>query len=129
MRVLLYLATKPKELATVSKIAQTYEISRHHLVKVVQNLVRFGYVESVKGRGGGMRLALGADKIVLGQVVRKMEPDMHLIDCVGCQIATACRLPGPLHKAISAFVRVLDEYSLQDLIQSSDGIEDLLHPN
>jgi Rrf2 family nitric oxide-sensitive transcriptional repressor len=113
----------------VSEVAETYKISRNHLVKVVQNLVKFGYVESTKGRGGGMKLAQDSSKIVLGQVVRKMEPDMHLIDCIGCEVARVCKLPGPLHKAISAFIHVLDEYSLSDIVNSSEGITDLLHSN
>lgn len=127
MRVLFFLATKPDDYGTVSEVADAYKISRNHLVKVVQDLVKFGYVESIRGRGGGMKLAQNPDKIVLGQVVRKMEPDMHLIDCVGCEVANVCKLPGPLHKAVSAFIHVLDEYSLSDIIQSSNGITDILH--
>jgi len=126
MRVLFFLATKPSGFATVHEVANAYKISRNHLVKVVQNLVKFGYVESTKGRGGGMRLARPAAQIVLGQLIRKMEPEMHLIDCVGCQIASACKLPGPLHRAITAFVHVLDEYNLQDIVASSNGIGNLL---
>lgn len=129
MRVLFFLATKPDGYGTVSEVADAYKISRNHLVKVVQDLVKFGYVESTRGRGGGMKLAQNPAKIVLGQVVRKMEPDMHLIDCVGCEVASVCKLPGPLHKAISAFIHVLDEYSLSDIIQSSKGITDILHPD
>lgn len=126
MRVLFYLASHSNQLVTVGEIAKKYQISQHHLVKVVQDLVKYGYVESTKGRGGGMRLAMDAAKINLGVVVRKFEPDMNLIDCVGCHIAPACSLPGPLHKAVAAFLGVLNEYSLADIINSSPQMAELL---
>jgi Rrf2 family transcriptional regulator, nitric oxide-sensitive transcriptional repressor len=126
MRVLFYLATKNDKLVTVGEIAKIYEISQHHLVKVVQDLVKYGYVESVKGRGGGMRLAIAPSEINLGAIVRRFEPEMKLIDCVGCHIAGACSLPGPLHKAVIAFINVLSEYSLQDIVSSSPQMASLL---
>ncbi len=122
MRSLFYMACKPDQLVTVGQIAKTYNISQNHLVKVVQDLVKHGYVTSVKGRGGGMRLAKSPDELNLGQIVRNFEPDMKLIDCVGCQIHGDCTLPGPLHKAIGAFVRVLDEYTLADIVRGSPGM-------
>lgn len=122
MRVLFFMACKPNELVTVGQIAKTYDISQNHLVKVVQDLVRHGYVVSTKGRGGGMRLAIPPNQLNLGQIVRKFEPDMQLIDCIGCHIHSACTLPGPLHKAVSAFIRVLDEYTLDDIVRTSPNM-------
>lgn len=119
MRVLFFMACKPQDLVTVGQIAKTYKISQNHLVKVVQDLVRHGYVTSVKGRGGGMRLAKAPSELNLGQIVRKFEPDMQLIDCVGCHIHGECSLPGPLHKAVAAFIKVLDEYTLEDIVRTS----------
>lgn len=127
MRILFYLASKPDQLATVAQIAKTYDISKHHLVKIVQDLVKFGYVQSTKGRGGGMKLAMRAEDIKLGQIIRKTEADLQLVDCIGCHIASACALPGPLHKAVAAFIHILDGYSLHDIVTASPDIAGLLN--
>jgi Rrf2 family nitric oxide-sensitive transcriptional repressor len=121
IRVLLFLASR-KELTTVGEIADFYQISQNHLVKIVQDLVKYKYIESFKGRNGGMRLLKTPDKINLGEFVKRFEPDMRLIDCIGCKIAGSCSLPAPLHKALAAFVQVLDQYNLQDIIDSSENL-------
>ncbi|WP_240006637.1 RrF2 family transcriptional regulator [Pseudaquidulcibacter saccharophilus] len=121
IRVLLFLAPRT-ELTTVGEIADFYKISQNHLVKIVQDLVKYEYIESFKGRGGGMRLSKAPDKINLGEFVKRFEPDMRLIDCIGCKIAGSCSLPLPLHKALAAFVKELNQYSLQDIIDSSENL-------
>lgn len=124
MRVLLYLASQPDDrLSSIGEIARGYGISQNHLMKVVNDLVRAGYIESVRGRFGGIRLARHADTINVGQVVRHTEDDFDLVDCDGCVIAPACGLTGVLHEATSAFLAVLDRYSLADV---QAGQKDLL---
>lgn len=121
LRVLLFLAPR-SELTTVGEIANFYKISQNHLVKIVQDLVKYEYIESFKGRGGGMRLLKSPDKINLGEFVKRFEPDMRLIDCIGCKIAGSCALPLPLNRAVAAFLQVLDQYSLQDIVDSSENL-------
>ena len=124
MRVLLYLASQPDDrLSSIGEIARGYRISQNHLMKVVNDLVRAGYIESVRGRFGGIRLARHADTINVGQVVRHTEDDFDLVDCDGCVIAPACGLTGVLHEATLAFLAVLDSYSLADV---QAGRNDLL---
>lgn len=124
MRVLLYLASQPDDrLSSIGEIARGYAISQNHLMKVVNDLVRAGYIESVRGRFGGIRLARHADTINVGQVVRHTEDDFDLVDCDGCVIAPACGLTGVLHEATLAFLAVLDSYSLADV---QAGRNDLL---
>jgi Rrf2 family nitric oxide-sensitive transcriptional repressor len=85
-------------------------------VKVVQGLARLGYVASVRGRTGGIRLARPAEEIGIGQVIRATEDDFNLADCNGCVIAPACGLTSVLGEAVLAFMAVLDRYTLSDLL-------------
>ncbi|MCB2050269.1 MAG: Rrf2 family transcriptional regulator [Novosphingobium sp.] len=125
-RVLFHAAVNNDRAVPVSEIARTFDISQNHLVKVVHDLVKSGYLVSTRGRSGGVSLARPADQIRLGEVVRHTEPDMHLIDCVGCLILPACRLPRPMEEAINAFVATLDRYTLADIVRQSDGLERFL---
>ena len=116
MRVLLYLASQPDDrLSSIGGIARGYGISQNHLMKVVNDLARAGYIESVRGRFGGIRLSRHASTINIGEVVRHTEDDFVMVDCDGCVIAPACGLTGVLHAATSAFMEVLDSYSLADV--------------
>lgn len=126
MRVLFYLGVNSGRAVPVAEIARKYGISQHHLVKVVHNLVKGGFLESVRGRSGGVRLARPADKITLGEVVRHAEPDLRLIDCLGCTIADACTMPRALAEATRAFVDVLDRHTLARLVESSEGLDLIL---
>lgn len=116
MRVLIYLGSQPDDrLSSIGEIARGYAISQNHLMKVVNDLVRAGYVESVRGRLGGIRLARDPATINVGEVIRHTEDDFALVDCDGCAIAPVCGFTGALGRAMSAFLAVLDEYSLADL--------------
>lgn len=117
IRVLTYLGKVPDRLITVKEIATVFGVSQNHLVKIVQDLVKYGYVASAKGRGGGMKLAKSPDDINIGQIVRQFEPDLRLIDCNNCLIAPSCRFPDPLSQAMVAFFNVLDTYSLKDFLE------------
>lgn len=122
LRTLTYLALHPRG-STVREIAGAYGISRNHLVKVVRQLVREGYLEAARGRSGGIRLALSPEAIVVGDVVRKMEEDMRIVECFdasgSCVIQPACVLKGALREAAEAFLVVLDGYTLADLCKST----------
>jgi Rrf2 family nitric oxide-sensitive transcriptional repressor len=116
MRVLLHLAARDDGLSSIAEIAGLYKISQNHLMKVVQDLGKAGFVRTVRGRGGGIALARPADQIVVGQVVRQTEEGFQLVDCSSCVIAPACTLPRVLNEATAAFIAVLDKYSLEDLL-------------
>ncbi len=116
LRVLMHLAARPERLSSISEIARTYGISQNHLMKVVHDLRKEGFVAAVRGRSGGIRLARPADEIIVGQVVRHTEEGFNLVDCPSCVIAPACGLTGVLAEALSAFMAVLDRHTLADLV-------------
>lgn len=116
MRVLLYLGARPERLCSIAEIARAYGISQNHLMKVVNELVRSGYVESVRGRFGGIRLGTAPQDVKLGALVRQTEEGFDLVDCGSCIIAPACGLTSVLKEALCAFLAVLDRYTLADLL-------------
>lgn len=127
LRTLLYLGAQdlgtgaPRQ-ASIGEIARAYGISENHLTKVVHQLGRLGLVRTIRGRGGGLRLALPPGEIVIGAVVRQTEEDLALVECFGsgaCAITPACRLRHVLGEALGAFLAVLDRYTLADLL--ADG--------
>ncbi|WP_107810967.1 RrF2 family transcriptional regulator [Neisseria subflava] len=119
LRVLVYTAINDDTLVNIGTIAETYNISKSHLMKVVTSLVKGGFLVSVRGKGGGLRLADVPEKINIGAVVRHLEP-MQVVECMGdnneCLITPSCRLTGIITGAIKAFFNHLDQYSLQDLL-------------
>ncbi len=122
LRMLMYLAVRSGGRATIAEVADAYGISKAHLTKVAHQLGLAGYVETVRGKGGGLRLARHAGEIGLGDVVRRTEPDMALVPCFGpvrapCPIVPACGLRDALHEARQAFLAALDRYSLADLVR------------
>lgn len=128
VRVLMYLGLQPDRLVTINELADVYDISRNHLVKVVHNLSREGYIKTVRGKGGGMRLGHQPADINVGDVVRRTEKDVEIINCKGmsCRILPACRLKEALDRARDAFVEVLDTYTLSDLILDRSALMGLL---
>lgn len=126
MRVLLYLGARPGRLCSIAEIARSYSISQNHLMKVVNDLVNAGYLHSVRGRNGGITLSRPPQDINVGQVVRHTEDGFDLVDCGSCVIAPACGLTAALYKALAAFLAVLDDYSLADLLDKRDMMESLL---
>lgn len=116
MRVLLYLGTRPGQLCSIAEISRAYGISQNHLMKVVNDLVRQGYVASVRGRAGGVRLGREPSEINVGAVIRHTEEGFELVECSGCFIAPACGLTAALAEALAAFMAVLEGYTLEDLL-------------
>ncbi len=122
LRLLMYLAARDDGLATVAEVAESYGISRNHLMKVAHDLGAAGFIKTVRGRRGGIKLGKAIDTISLGDVVRCTEPDMALVTCfepvaAPCAIRRCCALRGALELARDAFLAVLDGYSLDDLIR------------
>jgi Rrf2 family nitric oxide-sensitive transcriptional repressor len=131
LRLLMYAAIKPEGLVTIQEAADAYGISKNHLMKVAFELGRKGYLETVRGRGGGLRLARAPAEINLGEVVRAMEEDLTIVECFNleantCKIVGPCRLRGLLSRALKAFFAVLDEYTLADLAAPNPVLERLL---
>ena len=127
VRVLMHLAARPDRLASIGEMAGTYRISHNHLMKVVHDLRKQGYLDAVRGRSGGVRLARPAEQIGIGEIVRHTEGGFELVDCASCVIARACSLTGALHEALAAFMAVLDSYTLADLVaERQAGLRELL---
>lgn len=126
LRVLLYLATHQDRYVTTAEISEVYNISRNHLVRVVQKLGKVGFVNLQQGRSGGIVLAVDPKQITLGQVFRLTEPDFYLVECFDhkrntCPITPVCALQSVLYEAKNAFLAVLDKYTLQDTIKGENG--------
>jgi Rrf2 family nitric oxide-sensitive transcriptional repressor len=120
LRMLIYLASVPGERATIAQIASAYQISEHHMVKVVHLLGKAGVLKNTRGKGGGVALARPAAEISIGTVVRYTEGPTLPAECFdragnACCIAGVCRLQTALQAAVDAFYRELDRYSLEDL--------------
>ncbi len=131
LRLLMYLAVKEDGLTTISEVAVRYDISKNHLTKIAHQLGAAGYVETVRGRGGGLRLAKDPTSIGLGEIVRRTEPDMALVPCfkpvdAPCAIRPCCVLKRALEKARIAFLEALDGYSLDDLVKPRGSLRTLL---
>lgn len=131
LRTLMYLGVRGKDhLATIQEIADAYQISKNHLMKVTYDLGQLGYIETIRGRGGGIRLAFEPEQINIGEVVRKTEDDFHLVECFNpennlCKISPECRLKFALQEALNAYLAVLDTYTLADVLVSTDVLKEL----
>jgi Rrf2 family transcriptional regulator, nitric oxide-sensitive transcriptional repressor len=131
LRVLMYLALDRTRLATIPEIATAYGISENHLTKVVHQLARAGIVESVRGKGGGIRLARAPEKIRLGEIVRASEGNAPIVECLSgdpqaCRITSSCRLKGILVSAFEALYDSLDEHTLADLVEKPRVLKQVL---
>lgn len=121
LRALIYVAIHTDDSpARIADIARRMGMSEDHLAKVIARLAQLGYVETIRGRVGGVRLARPADQIVVGDVVRSTEDNMALVECFDpetnrCPIAPACALAPALDQALGAFLAVLDRFTLADL--------------
>jgi Rrf2 family transcriptional regulator, nitric oxide-sensitive transcriptional repressor len=130
LRVLMYLAVRRK-IVNISEIAERYGISRNHLVKVVHNLVRGGYITSYRGKGGGIELARDPAKINIGEVVRYTEGPPKPVECFDiqknrCIISTACGLAEVIAEACDNFFATLDRYTLADLVKRRTRLAEIL---
>jgi Rrf2 family nitric oxide-sensitive transcriptional repressor len=126
LRVLIYLGAHPDRLSTISEVAASYQVSTNHLMKVVNHLATAGYVGTVRGKGGGMRLARPPHLINVGEVVRDCEDNMDIVECFNqarrtCPLLPSCTLKSVLSEAKKNFLATLDGYSLQDMLSDQTG--------
>ena len=132
LRILIILAVRDPERLSTSAIAKIYDLSDNHLSKVASELVRLGFVTSVRGRAGGLTLIMPAKDISVGAVVRAIKADAPVVECFGtnksCRILPACGLRTPMQEAQEAFFAALDPYSLQDVSQAKSSLAELLAP-
>ncbi|WP_395336900.1 Rrf2 family transcriptional regulator [Novosphingobium sp. BL-8H] len=116
LRVLIHLALHDDRICSIAEIARTYDVSQNHLMKVVNALAHEGFIETLRGRRGGMRLARAAADITVGEVVRRTEEGFQLADCSGCALSPACGLTGVLQQGVQAMLAVFDTYTIADLV-------------
>jgi Rrf2 family nitric oxide-sensitive transcriptional repressor len=131
LRVLIYVGVKRGGLATIPEIVDHFDIARSHLMKVVHHLGQKGYVETLRGKNGGIRLARRAALISVGAVIRDMEPELGVLGCLQgkagyCRIEDRCVLRNALRDATNAFLAVLDGYTLEDLLRPRRALARLL---
>lgn len=124
-RTLMYLAKKiGDEKSSIEEIAEAYGISSNHLVKIVHRLGQLGYIETSRGRGGGIRLAKAPKDINIGDVIRATEPSLAVVQCfepgnTSCRIALTCGLKPWLGKAMAAFLQVMDDVTLEEIVSGA----------
>lgn len=125
LRVLIYLKQNEDRIAKISEISDYFQVSRNHIVKVVNNLARLGLIETIRGKGGGLRLFKMAESQKLGQLLKMLEPDSSLIQCVSregllCKVAPICNLVPVLDHALERFYAELDQYTLVDMVKTGE---------
>lgn len=129
LRMLVYVKLREHQNCTVGDVAKAYGLSRNHLLKVALTLHRLGFIETTRGRAGGIRLAKAPDSINIGALVRSTEEDFALVECMkggNCAISPICRLKGIFGEALSAYLAVLDKYTLADIIRNRRALGSLL---
>lgn len=131
LRLLMYLNANTDRLCTIQEIADAHKISKNHLMKLAFKLGKAEYIQTVRGRSGGLRLNRPATEINLGAVVRFTEESLDIVECFdpetnSCQISGACKLTGILKQALNAFINVLDGYTLADLAQDKNMFQKLM---
>jgi Rrf2 family transcriptional regulator, nitric oxide-sensitive transcriptional repressor len=131
LRVLMYLAMKKdEELTTIQEIAEAYNISKNHLMKIIHHLGKLEYIKTIRGRNGGFKLAKHPKEINIGEVVSNTEDDFNIVECFKegggyCAISPSCKLKRALHEALQAFINVLYGYTLDDLVTNKNDLLDL----
>jgi Rrf2 family transcriptional regulator, nitric oxide-sensitive transcriptional repressor len=121
LRTLIYLGANRDRLVTIAEISEFHNISRNHLVKVVHNLGKNGFIQTVRGKSGGIRLALRPEEIIIANVVKFTEPHMNIQECFSretntCPLLDSCKLIGVLYQARQGFMKVLESNTLADIL-------------
>lgn len=127
LRTLQFVAVRAPEIVTVDEVARAHRISKAHLVKVAGELARRGYIETIRGRRGGMRLARPADQVTVGEIVRWTEAPLELVECFNaetntCSLLGICHLSRGLQRALRAFLSVLDDLTIADIALNRDAL-------
>ncbi|MFT5369464.1 MAG: Rrf2 family nitric oxide-sensitive transcriptional repressor [Candidatus Latescibacterota bacterium] len=123
LRSLMYLGARPGSVTVADEIAKAFGVSSNHIVKSLQGLTRAGHVQSVSGRGGGYVLDRPPSSIRVGDVVKQLEPNLHMAECFSqekntCPLTPGCGLESALSHACQTFIETLNQYTLEDLIAS-----------
>lgn len=131
LRVLMFAGVRGDRLSTIDEIVTHFDISEGHVMKVVHRLGRLGYLETIRGKNGGMQLARKPSLISVGAVARDMEEELGVVGCLQgekdfCRIERCCVLRGALHEATNAFLAVLDRFTIADLIKPGRPLARLL---
>ncbi|KTD69882.1 DNA-binding transcriptional regulator [Legionella santicrucis] len=131
LRALIYITLR-KESCTIKDITDAYTISNNHMVKIIHNLAKLGLIKTSRGKGGGLLIAVQPETINLGQLIAQLEPHFDLVPCfnkekANCCIAPVCRLKGILHEAQAAFMKVLEHYTLADVLHNPNELSVLLN--
>ncbi len=126
LRVLIYLAVK-EERSSIAEVSRNFNVSENHLMKVVHRLATLGYVQSTRGKRGGIQLGMDPQKINLGEIILELEPDFHIAECFNeasnhCKISPVCQLKNVLDEAKKAFLRTLGKYSLADIVKNRNQL-------
>jgi Rrf2 family transcriptional regulator, nitric oxide-sensitive transcriptional repressor len=133
LRLLMLVGLETEHLVTIEEVADRFGISKNHLMKVAYQLGQAGYLETVRGRNGGLRLGKAPSQIVVGEVVRRMEPDFAVVECRNpagyCRITPSCVLRSAMREAVQAFLGKLDQYTLEDLLRPKSKLRHLLGVN
>lgn len=124
-RVLIYLSIHKDERVSIEEIAQYYNISKDHLIKVVNHLGKEGFIKTIRGRKGGIEMCKNPQQVKVGDIVRAMEPTLNLVECFDpktnkCAVTPSCNLKNILFKANKAFMNELDQYTLDDMITKKE---------
>ncbi|WP_319410667.1 Rrf2 family transcriptional regulator [uncultured Cohaesibacter sp.] len=134
MRLLMYCALKPDQTVRLAEIAESYDISGHHLNKIAQRLVHVGAIQAIRGRNGGIRLAKDPRDLNVGEIIRQTEENMIIVECFSeqtntCPLISHCKFRILLQDALEAFLKVLDAYTLEDMVAHPDCLRPLLGMN
>jgi Rrf2 family nitric oxide-sensitive transcriptional repressor len=133
LRLLMLVGLGTEHLVTIEEVADRFGISKDHLMKVAYEPGQAGYLETVRGRNGGLRLGKAPSQIVVGEVVRRMEPDFAVVECQNpagyCRITPSCVLRSAMREAVQAFLGKLDQYTLEDLLRPKSKLRHLLGVN
>ncbi len=132
LRLLMYVGQHPDRLCTIAEVAQAQRISQTHLMKVTHQLALQGWLTTVRGKGGGIRLAHPPEDIRIGAMVRSIEPSLAIVECFedgsSCRMSGNCRLAGVLDGALQAFLNHLDQYTLADLLPGLPALQAAAQP-
>lgn len=131
LRALIYITLR-KESCTIKDITEAYGISNNHTVKIIHNLAKLGLIKTIRGKNGGILMASRPETINLGQLIVQLEPHFDLVSCfnkakTNCCIAPVCKLKGILHEAQTAFMDVLQRYTLADVLHNKSELFVLLN--
>jgi Rrf2 family transcriptional regulator, nitric oxide-sensitive transcriptional repressor len=134
LRILIYLGTQPEQLTSIKKISDTFNISNNHLSKIIFELGKLGLVRTSRGRNGGIQLAKDPNDINLGYVIRQTEENLDIVECFDeknntCKISSSCRLKHIFKEALEAYFRVLNSYTLADVIINAKILKAVLNLN